>query len=546
MRSWIRPGLLALALLPSGPAAAAAAQPAPQATEAPAATASDTAALVVRNRRIATFRVAIQGRPPAARAASAAERLAQAVANRRPDDSVAVLPLADGRVALIGDKPILYLAPGDVDPLAEGGLDSTAADAGARLAEVWEALLEERSAARLVRSVIFAAGATLAFLALLALLRRATRGLRRRVEHGLLARADDVRVSGVTVLQVGTLRMLAARLALAAGWAIALLATYSWLTFVLEQFPWTRPAGQALGGFLLRTVTRMLAAVAGAIPDLLVVAIIFLFTRALARLVRGFFLAVEEGRAEVPWLPAEIAEPTRRIVGALLWIFAIVAAYPYLPGSESDIFKGLSVLVGLMLSLGSGSLIGQAMSGLALMYSRALRVGDVVRIDDAEGVVKSLGMFSTKLTTPRGEEVTIPNGLVLAHKTVNLSRSGVEAPLCTSVTIGYDAPWRQVEAMLLEAARRTPGVAVSPPPAVLMRSLGDMAILYELRASPAVPRERAGVLSVLHGHVLDIFNEHGVQIMSPSYEGDPEAPKVVPRERWFAAPAAPPRGEQRG
>ena len=538
MRSRIRPVLLALTLAGAAPLAA---QPAPEgaAPAAPAA-AGDTAALVVRNRRIATLRATIQGQPPAARAANAADRLARAVANRQPGDSVAVLPLADGRVAMIGDKPILYLAPGDVDPLAGGGLDSTAADAGVRLAEVWAALLEERSASRLVRSVIFAAGATVAFLVLLALLRRATRGLRRRVEQGLLARAGDVQLSGVTVLQVGTLRMVAARAALAAGWTLALLATYSWLTFVLEQFPWTRPAGHALGGFLIRTVTRILGAVAAAIPDLLVVAIIFVLTRALSRLVRGFFLAVEEGRAEVPWLHAEIAEPTRRIVGALLWIFAIVAAYPYLPGSESDIFKGLSVLVGLMLSLGSGSLIGQAMSGLALMYSRALHVGDVVRIDDAEGVVKSLGMFSTKLVTPRGEEVTIPNGVVLANKTVNLSRSGVEAPLCTSVTIGYDAPWRQVEAMLLEAAGRTRGVAASPPPVVLMRSLGDMAILYELRAAPAAPRERATILSALHGNVLDLFNEHGVQIMSPSYEGDPEAPKVVPRERWFTAPAAPP------
>ncbi|HJS47013.1 MAG TPA: mechanosensitive ion channel family protein, partial [Gemmatimonadales bacterium] len=382
-------------------------------------------------------------------------------------------------------------------------------------------------------------GVTFVFFLLITGLRRLTRRLRARAAATMEQRTRDLQVAGVTVLPAGLLRTVATRAVLGLGWVVGMIAAYLWLTFVLEQFPWTRPAGAALGGFLVRTIEGLLAGMAAAIPGLLVVVIIFAFTRWLSRVVRGFFLAVEGRRAEVPWLHAEIAEPTRRLVGALIWIFALVAAYPYLPGSESDVFKGLSVLVGLMLSLGSGSLIGQAMSGLALMYSRALRVGDVVRIDDAEGVVQSLGMFSTKLMTPRGEEITIPNGVVLGTKTVNLSRFGVEAPLSTSVTIGYDTPWRQVEAMLLEAARRTPGVVAQPAPVVLMRSLGDFAVVYELRAAPTAPRDRVAVLSVLHGQVLDVFNEHGVQIMTPSYEGDPAAPKVVPRDRWHEAPAAP-------
>ncbi|HSE27760.1 MAG TPA: mechanosensitive ion channel domain-containing protein [Gemmatimonadales bacterium] len=542
MRSWMRPGLLAIGLA-AGAAPPVAAQ-APDTAAAAAAAAPealpDTATLVVRNRRIVTFRTSVEGRSAAVRAAAAQERLARVVAERRPGDTVAIHPLAAGRVAFIGDKPIFYLDPGDLDPLADETLDSAAAEAGRRLAEVWAALLEERSAKSLIRGAILAVAATLLFLGLIGLLRRVTGRVRERTVERILRHGGDVRVAGVTVLQAGFLRTAVARAVLGLVWALGLVSAYAWLTFVLEQFPWTRPAGQALGGFLLRTTLDLLSGVAGAIPGLVVVGIIFVFTRWFTGLVRGFFLAVEQGRAEVPWLHADIAEPTRRIVGALIWIFAIVAAYPYLPGSESDVFKGLSVLVGIMLSLGSGSIIGQAMSGLALMYARALHRGEVVRIDDAEGVVKSLGMFSTKITTPRGEEITIPNGVVLGTKTVNLSRGEVESPLCTSVSIGYDTPWRQVEAMLLEAARRTAGVTASPAPVVLMRSLGDMAVLYELRASPAEPRTRATVLSALHGHVLDVFNEHGVQIMTPSYEGDPELPKVVPPERWYPSPAAPP------
>lgn len=542
MRWRMVPGLFALGLAagPGLPAAAQAPDTARATAAAPPAAGPDSATFVVRNRRIFTFRVTVEGRTPEARAAASSERLSRAIADRQPGDTVAVHQLADGRVALIGDRPIFYIAPGDLDPARDETLDGAAADAGRRLAEAWGALQEERSVASLVRAALLSIGATLLFLVVAFLLRRTMRRLRGRIEGILQRHPSDVRVAGVTVFHAGFLRAAVGRAVLGLAWLLGFVSAYLWITFVLEQFPWTRPAGHALGGFLLRTVGDLLGGIASAIPGLVVVGIIFVFSRWLARFVRSFFLAVEEGRAEVPWLHRDVAEPTRRIAGALIWVFAIVAAYPYLPGSDSDVFKGLSVLVGVMLSLGSGSIIGQAMSGLALMYARALHRGEVVRIDDAEGVVTSLGMFSTKLTTPSGEEVTIPNGVVLSTKTVNLSRNGLEAPLRTSVTVGYDTPWRQVEALLLEAARRTAGVAKDPPPRVLLRSLDTMTILYELRASPAEPRKRVTVLSALHGNVLDVFNEHDVQIMTPSYEGDPERRKVVPRDRWYVHPAEPP------
>jgi small-conductance mechanosensitive channel len=324
--------------------------------------------------------------------------------------------------------------------------------------------------------------------------------------------------------------------------SVASVVVYSWLTFVLRRFPYTRPWGEALRGFLFERVTAFGTSILNAIPDLFSVALIVLLTRMLTKLVALVFDAVEQGRTAVPWIYPETAPPTRRLVTGLLWLFALALAYPYLPGSDTDAFKGVSVFIGLMISLGSSGIVNQMMSGLTLTYSRALRTGDFVRVGDVEGTVTNLGGLSTKLKTPRGEEVTIPNAVVTSLQTTNYSRfadsEGVFA--ATSVTIGYDTPWRQVRALLLIAARRTAGVRSMPAPIVRQTGLRDFYVEYTLLVCPENPARRAPVLDELHGHIQDAFNEYGVQIMSPNYEADPEVPKVVPPERWYEAPAPPP------
>jgi small-conductance mechanosensitive channel len=242
--------------------------------------------------------------------------------------------------------------------------------------------------------------------------------------------------------------------------------------------------------------------------------------------------------------------PTRRIVNLAIWLFAVAMAYPYLPGSGTEAFKGLSVLVGLMISLGASSVVGQAAAGLILMYTRTLRPGEYVRINDFEGTVMEQGMFVTRIRTGLGEELTISNALVVGAVTKNYSRvvKGPGFVLDTVVTIGYDAPWRQVEAMLLEAARRTEGVVPEPAALVFQTALSDFYVEYRLvtYAMPSRPVPRALVLSALHANIQDVFNEYGVQIMSPHYLGDPEKAKVVPVSEWHAAPARPPAAGPEG
>ncbi len=257
-------------------------------------------------------------------------------------------------------------------------------------------------------------------------------------------------------------------------------------------------------------------------------------------MVSAFFDSVESESVEVPWVHPETANPTKRIVVALLWLFAIVVAYPYVPGGGSDVFKGVTVFAGLVLSLGSSGVMNQAMSGLVLMYARALKPGDYVRVGETEGTVMELGLLSTKIMTTKREEVTLPNAVVVGATVKNFSRSRDTTLLLlyTSVTIGYDTPWRQVEGLLLNAARRTDGLQSDPPPFVLKTALSDFYIEYQLNAIISNPPDRIRVLDKLHANILDSFNEFGVQITSPHYIADPSQPAVVPRDKWFQAPAA--------
>ena len=278
-------------------------------------------------------------------------------------------------------------------------------------------------------------------------------------------------------------------------------------------------------------------------PTLLVALTVLLVARFVTHLLKRFFDRVEAGTITLGWLDAETVGPTRRLVMIGVWLFAVAMAYPYLPGASTDAFKGLSVLLGLMVSIGGASVVGQALAGLILMYTHTFRLGDYVRVADCEGTVVSMGMYQTRIRTGLGEELTLPSSLVLGSVTRNYSRPmhGRGFILDTTVTIGYDVPWRQVHAMLEEAAGRTPGLLREPAPRVYQSALSDFYVEYRLVtvATMDTPRSRAEALGAMHQHIQDVFNEHDVQIMSPHYQLDPQSAKVVPKERWYEAPARP-------
>jgi small-conductance mechanosensitive channel len=332
----------------------------------------------------------------------------------------------------------------------------------------------------------------------------------------------------------------------ALSWLVATVVAYQWISFLLSQFPYSRPWGEGLRAYLWSVGARLGKGVVGAVPDLVIAVVIFFIARTVIAMLRPFFSRVEmRGNRDHSWLDADTVRPTRRLFNGAVWIFALVMAYPYLPGADSEAFKGMSLLLGVMITIGGSSVFGQAASGLVLMYSRTIRVGEFVRIADHEGTVTELGMFTTRIRTGLGEELTLPNSLVLSMVTKNYSRTvkGQGFVLDTTVTIGYDTPWRQVEAMLVEAAHRTEGVLADPPPRVFQTALSDFYPTYRLvcQAVPGLPQARAEALSALHANIQDVFNDYGVQIMSPHYLGDPATAKIVPREALYSAPARAPQ-----
>jgi small-conductance mechanosensitive channel len=421
--------------------------------------------------------------------------------------------------------------------------------ATARVVDRLSTVLAETREARDLRVILWAAAAvgvaTLLLGALGWALMRATRWLARRADIATRGIAKRFKIAEYGALSPRTLGRLSRSIIHAAGWAVGLILVYGWLTFSLERFPYTRPWAEGLISFLLNVLGTVVRGIAHAIPGLVFVVVIVLITRAIARWLGAFLHRVETGRVTVGWLDADTAAPTRRILTVLLWLFALAMAYPYLPGSGSEAFKGLSVLVGLMVSIGASGIVGQAAGGLIITYSRTLRMGEYVRIGDTEGTVSELGIFNTRIRTGLGEEVSLPNAYVVANTTRNYSRvvaSGRGFVLDTTVTIGYSTPWRQVHAMLVEAARRTPEILDDPKPFVVQTALSDFYVEYRLvcYAGPEAPQRRAMVLDALHANIQDVFNEHGVQIMSPHYMVDPARPQVVPKERWHEPPAREP------
>ena len=505
----------------------------------------DPATLTVANRDIVVLRAALLGRSSAARARAAAQALDDATRDAQSFE-VSSRPVRGAAIISVNGRDILAIVPADVDQLLG---ETVEAKAGSAVPLLRQALAETQEASRpsvLLWAVLNAVLATLTFGGALWVLARTWRWASTALERTTLRSLSRSSVGDAIVRQTRLLQYVRYSVAipeLLLGLAFA----YVWLFFVLRRFPYSRPWGESLRHFLVDRAAWIGAGLLGAVPNLFTVALIYGVVYFAIRLVRLLFLAAEEGRVTLPGVYPDTATTTRKLVTALLWAFALVMSYPFLPGSGTDAFKGISVFVGLMVSLGSSGLVNQVMSGLTVTYSRALRVGDFVRVGDVEGTVVQIGSLSTKIETLRHEEVTIPNAVLVSQTVTNYSRNA-EAPgvfMATEVTIGYDTPWRQVEALLLLAVSRTSGVRPEPAPRVFQIALEDFYVRYRLLAAPQHPHLRWSVLNELHANIQDSFNEHGVQIMSPNYMFDPSGPKVVPKGQWFAPPAVNPAGDNK-
>jgi small-conductance mechanosensitive channel len=436
---------------------------------------------------------------------------------------------------MAGPRLVFIVFEGDVDLAAGETTEGVAQQAAQVLSDALVAEHEQRSVRLILRSALLAGVATVIAAGVLWLFVRARRAAHRAVAH--LSRREGFRLWGVDFGPIirSTLRALLFVL----FWALVVTLIEVWLTYVLSLFPLTRPWSDALLGSVLGLLGKVGRTLLSGVPGLLTAVVILLIGRAIAGFVSSVVQRVEEGAAVVPGVYPETAQATRRILVGAVWLVTIAAAYPYLPGSGSDAFKALSLVVGLGLSLGSTGIVAQAMSGLVVIYSRALARGDCVRVGEIEGVVTEVHLLSTRLVTIQGEEVTIPNTVVVNGPVKNFGRAskGQGALVGTRMSVGYDAPWRKVHALLLDAAKETSGIRADPAPYVLQRALDDFYVQYELVAAVVNPADRPVVASALHGRIQDAFNAAGVQIMSPHYVLQPAHPVLGAKTPAEAPPA---------
>lgn len=526
--------LLALLLMALGGVLAA--QPAPQ-PAAPAAVAEVVPATArYFNRDIVTFRSTFLGNTPAMRARATEANLARIVDRPGYARSTAQ-SVPQGVVILLDGQLVTLLTPADRDALHNQSLAQLQRQTLARIDDAVASAEQARMPQRILQGLAWVLLATVAAFAFLWLLRFVLRRLRHRVDAWVQVRLGQLKSESARQLLHGLITS-GRSMARVLAWLVVALTFEEWLRFGFGRFPYTQPWAEAMTGWIGTRLSTLGQAIVAALPGLFTAFVILLLARLVAQAIRVTFHGVESGRFQLLGIDQQLAEPTRKIVTVIVWLFAIAMAYPYLPGAETDAFKGLSVFVGLMVSLGASSVVAQAAGGFTLLYSRTMLPGDVVRIDETEGVVQQIGLFTTRLRTPLGVEVSYPNSVVLGGKLQNFSRSP-EGPgmwLEAKVTIGYDSPWRQVHRLLLQAAERTQDVQATPHAFVAQTALSDFYVEYVLRARILDVQRRWAVRSELHANIQDAFNEAGVQIMSPNYEADPEGAKIVPKQWWEGRP----------
>ncbi|MDM0033719.1 mechanosensitive ion channel [Variovorax sp. J22P271] len=501
----------------------------------------EPATLRFLNREVLTMRARLAGSTPQARVRRARERV-----GALPDEAVD-LPLnqipfnlgeAHGVQFLLGDLPLFSVLEGDVDVEAKQSFDALVLQTRARLEEVRTAWRQARSKPLLLQGLLSTLVATLVLGVLVWIVYRVSA----KAVEWMEKRRDVLAERFPYVDWREFLARLAVGIMQIVQWVALLAIGYFWVYCVLASFVATAPIAHSLGNWLLGKLEWLAEGSLESLPGLVTVFIVLMLTRAGVDVLGYFFDAVQKGRLRLPLVHMETVPATRRIFTLLAWALGVAIAYPFLPGASSDVFKGLSVLFGLMVTLGSTGLVTQAMSGLVVVYSRSLHKGDFVDINGVQGVVTEVASLATKIVNVRNEEITIPNSVVISNPIHNYSKlAGTQGTLLTTkITIGYDAPWRQVHELLIGAAKKTAGVRATPVPYVYQRALSDFYVEYELFVSIDKPLERIPTQSALHASIQDEFNAYGVQIMSPHFLGQPAQAVVVEKGQWYAAPARQP------
>lgn len=326
------------------------------------------------------------------------------------------------------------------------------------------------------------------------------------------------------------------------GWIVKAWSVYFYAYLVLGLFPGTRQYSKQLLGYVITPLAAAAHLFLQYLPNFLIISIIVLISRYFLKLLRLFFDEVKRGAIQISGFYVEWCDPTYQIVRFLVLALTLISVYPYIPGADSPVFQGISVLFGVLFSLGSTSAIANIVAGISLTYTRSFVIGDRIKIGDNVGDVLEKTLLVTRIRTIKNVDISIPNSTILNSPIINYSRAAEQTKLIlhTQVTIGYDAPWRKVHELLRQAAAATPNVLAEPSPFVLQTSLDDFYVTYQLNVYTDQPQCMAKTYSDLHQNIQDAFNTAQVEIMSPHYKAVRDGNQVtIPAENLPASYTAP-------
>jgi small-conductance mechanosensitive channel len=443
-------------------------------------------------------------------------RLAQDATHR--SDTLSIESVPGQSDILIGDVVITTVTDQDAAVVGKSRQE-LAGTRGHLLYAALQKRYEQTSLQAILMSIGLTIVATVILLLALRLLAKAVAWGIRKVESLPTSKLPSIRIHKYELLPAARVASFLVGIAKLLRFVGFLILLYVYATYALGQFPVTIGLSHKLLGYLLLPLRLAGEAFVRYLPNLFFIIVTVILVRIVIRLVRGFFKAVEQGSVVVPGFYSDWADTTYKIVRFLIIAFALVIVFPYIPGSNSPAFKGLSIFFGVLFSLGSTSAIANVVAGVVLTYMRPFKDGDRVQIADTIGDVLGKGVLVTRIRTIKNEDITIPNALVLGSHIINFSSSTQQQGLIvhTEVSIGYDAPWRTVHELLINAARATKDILKTPEPFILQKGLDDFYVRYELNAYTDRPNQMASIYSELHQNIQDKFNEAGVEIMSPHY-----------------------------
>jgi len=471
--------------------------------------------------------------PATERAARIVDRITQAARSAGDEKTQPSIENVDfGRQISLGGKMITITTLADAR-LEQIDIDVLAGLQAEAFADAISAYRSERSTDARVESAVSALGWSIAFIILSVLFFRLKHKAGDGVAKMVRGRFQGLEQATGAVVRGKALANLANFGVKVLLWILYLVVLYYYLSFVLLAFAETRPFAEALLTYVSEPLLGIFHGFIDQLPNLITLTIIAIVTRYALNALKLFFDNLEAGTFKLKDFEPHWIAPTFYLARVMVILIALVFSYPFIPGSDSVVFQGLTILAGIMVSLGSNTVVSNMMAGLFVIYRRSTNVGDRIEVGDRVGDVVDIKLMETLIKSTKNEMISIPNSQLLNSEVVNFTRKidGSGLLLYTTVGIGYEEPKEKVKAMLIEASRRTEGLKKNPQPFVLCTGLADYAVNYQINAYSNRGASRPKILSDLHENILDVFNENGVQIMTPSYEADPTEPKI-PTEDW--------------